>query len=94
MIWFEETEGRLQATLSVELELVGEDGRVIWQHSQSYGLGMTDDSIPKAKKYQITIPFDLERGLERLHPGGNKLYITLTNRADGSTRKKTMDFNI
>jgi GWxTD domain-containing protein len=94
MIWFEETRGRFRATLSVELELVSGTGQVIWEHTQSYGLELTDDSIPKEKKFQMTVPFDLVSELDTLRSGGNKIYITLTNKADGSTGKKVMDFKL
>lgn len=93
MIWLKESEGRMQTTLSVELELVGGDGRIVWRHSQSYGLEMADESIPKEKNFQITIPFDLASESEKLQQKGNRIFIILTNTADGSTLKKVLDFN-
>ena len=94
MIWFEETEDRLRTSLSVELELVAGDGREIWRQRKSFGLEMTDDTIPKSKTFQMTIPFELSSDLDTLRSGGNKIYITLTNRADGSMGRKVMDFKL
>jgi hypothetical protein len=95
-IWFSEDVGKLTTTLSVHLELKNTEGALVWEHDSAYFIETDEDELKdfKGEEYKMAIPFVLEKEIESLRGGDNKLYATLTNETGGDEVKKVMDFEI
>jgi len=95
-IWFSEEIGKLVTTLSVELELKNSAGELVWEKKAAFRIETDEDELKelKGKEYAMEIPFVLEKKLESLREGKNKIFITLTNETGGDEVKKVMNFEI
>jgi len=95
-IWFSEDVGKLTTPLSVHLELKNAEGILVWEHDSTHPIETNEDELKdfKGEEYKMEIPFVLEKEIESLRGGKNKLYATLTNETGGDEVKKVMDFEI
>ncbi len=95
-LWFKAEDDKLRTTLKVELELLDSENTIAWEYEGSYPLETDEEELKKSarKKHRIEIPFVLDKEIERLHKGKNRLQIKITNETGGEELKKIMDFKL
>lgn len=95
-IWFQKENHSLVTTLDLHLELKDSNEQIIWDYDHSYRVKVAEENLKqmKGEKYQVEVPFILEKGLEKLRPGPNQFYVLLKNRTGGSVQEKVMTFKI
>jgi len=93
-LWYREAEaGLLDTTLDVRLELKERDNQVLWKHEEAFRVEIEEERLQKAKReeFEITIPFILEDGLERMRKKKSRMYILIKNRTGGEQLQKVSD---
>ncbi len=95
-LWFKEEENKLKTTLDIHLELKNEKGIIVWKKNESFKVETDEEKLKvnKRKRFKIEIPFVLEKNVNKLRKGKNRIFVTLRNRTGGDEMKKVMDFNI
>ncbi len=92
-IWFQEREKALVTVLKVELEMRDFENKLIWEYDRSYQIMISEEDLEEGvgKKYKIEIPFSVDKDLDRLRSGKNKLFVLLRNETGGDSLRKVMD---
>lgn len=95
-IWLKSEAEKFQTTLELHLELEDSENVLFWEYRNSYEVAMDEAELKekKGKKYQIEVPFTLEKDLSRLRQGKNMLHALLKNKTGGEDLKKVMEFNL
>ena len=95
-LWFKEEDNKLKTTLDIHLELKNEKGIIVWEKDESFKVETDEEKLEanKRESFKIEIPFVLEKNVNDLRQGKNRIFVTLRNRTGGDEMKKVMDFNI
>ena len=95
-LWFKEEDNKLKTTLDIHLELKNEKGIIVWEKDESFKVETDEEKLEanKRESFKIEIPFVLEKSVNNLRQGKNRIFVTLRNRTGGDEMKKVMDFNI
>ena len=89
--------GTMQETiLEVSLELRDQGERRVWESRRDFEIELGKKELAKKKgdKFRIEIFFIVEEGLEALHKGKNKVYVTLRNKTGGELVQKAREFSL
>lgn len=95
-IWFAEEGSKLVTTLELRFELKDSEENTFWEYVNKYKVETDEEDLKekKGEEYKVEIPFVLEKGLDQLRKGKNRLYGFLTNETGGVTAKKVKEFNL
>ena len=95
-LWFKEEDKKLKTTLDIYLELKDAEGIIVWEKDESFKVETDEEKLEanKRERFKIEIPFVLEKNVNNLRHGKNRIFITLRNRTGGDEIKKVMDFII
>ncbi|MGB7294368.1 MAG: GWxTD domain-containing protein [Candidatus Aminicenantales bacterium] len=92
-IWLSLEEGKFVTTFEIQLALKDNQGILRWESTQSYDLSLTSDELKDKLKsrYQVGIPLQVEKDVEALAQGQNKLLIIIKNKKIGEEIRKTVE---
>lgn len=92
-IWFKEEEGKLRTTLDIRLELRDSEEELNWEYERSFDVVTNEEELKqeKSKKFETEIPFVLNKDIDRLRLGKNKIFIVLKNRTGGDEQRKVLE---
>lgn len=95
-LWFTAVENKLKTALDIQMEIRNAARVLIWEHKESLEIVMEEEELRanKNKKYRIEIPFSIEKDLEKLQEGKNRLFVSLRNRTGGEEQKKILEFSL
>lgn len=95
-IWFKTEDDRLKTTLEVHLDLKDSENNSIWEYEKAFEIEMKEVELEKRKKknYKIEISLILEKNLEKLRQGKNRLQALIKNRTGEEDLKKVMEFKL
>jgi GWxTD domain-containing protein len=95
-IWLSLEDGKFVTTLEIQLSLKDSQGILRWEHTENRELSLTSEDLKQKlnSAYQLSIPLLLEKDVEALAQGKNKLLIVLTNRKIGEEIRKTVEFSL
>jgi GWxTD domain-containing protein len=82
-IWFSKVEDKMEATFSVNAEILDASKNKIWEHEQDYTLTISEKEVEELKvkkEYVIEIPTTLSKGIYSLH-------ISITDNNEGEEKK-------
>jgi GWxTD domain-containing protein len=93
-IWFQQEDEDLVTTLTVEMAIRDLENKLIWEHEESFQVKITEEDLTEGvgKNYKIEIPFTLEKDLDRLRLGKNRLFILLRNETGKESLRKVAEF--
>ncbi|MFZ2053548.1 MAG: GWxTD domain-containing protein [Candidatus Aminicenantales bacterium] len=95
-IWLSLEGGKFVTTFEVQLSLKDSQGILRWERTESYELSLTSEELKQKLKssYQLGIPLLVEKDMEALGQGKNKLLIVLKNKKIGEEIRKTVEFSL
>jgi GWxTD domain-containing protein len=95
-IWLNLEGGKFVTTFEVQLSLKDSQGILRWEKIESYGLSLTSEDLKEKfnSTYQLNIPLQVEKDVEALAQGKNKLLIVLKNKKIGEEIRKTVEFSL
>ena len=95
-IWLKEEEGKLVTVLDLRLELRDTDDFLVWEYEESFEVQTDEEEIQKSKKrkYKIEVPVVIDRDLDKLRKGKNRIFAILTNKTGNNKLSKALSFNI
>ena len=88
-IWFEETEGLWETTLSMSLQVSDSSGDTIWEKENDYPISFKEENLDEVwdEDYVIQVPAKLE-------PGEYSVNLQLENKKDQNRISRTVKFKI
>ncbi len=91
-IWLKEKENKLETTLELHLKLIDAEDYLVWEYKNSYKVEIdeTDLEANEENNFKIEVPFVLEKDVDKLFKGQNKLFATLKNKTGGDEQKKVL----
>jgi GWxTD domain-containing protein len=95
-IWLNLESGRFVASLEIQLSLKDSQGVLRWEHSETHDLSLTSEELKQKMKsnYELDIPLSVEKDVEALNQGKNKLLIVIKNKKIGEEIRKTVEFSL
>lgn len=95
-IWFKEKEEMLETILDLHLELRNSLDKIVWEYDNVYSIKGSEQEIEQkiGEKYLIEVLFAVEKDLQSLGKGKNRLLVALKNRTSGDERKKVTEFKL
>ncbi len=95
-IWLSLEEGKFVTTFEVQLSLKDSQGILRWERTDNYELSLTSEDLKRKLKsaYQLSIPLRIEKDVEALSQGKNKLLIVIENKKIGEEIRKTVEFSL
>ena len=96
VIWYRAEEDRLETTIDVQIELKDFEGNIIWEYEEPFEISMKEEELKERqkKKFEIEIPFILEKDLGRLRQEKGLFHVVLKNRTGGGELKKVVEFKL
>lgn len=93
-IWFKAEEEMLKTLLDLKLQLKDAEGNLIWEYEGSFEVEIGEEELKESmsKKYKMEIPFVVDKDVEKLRQGKNRLLALLKNRTGGEELRKMMEF--
>jgi GWxTD domain-containing protein len=95
-IWLSLEGKKFVTTFEVHLSLKDSQDILRWERTESYGLSLTSEELKEKfnSTYQLSIPLQVEKDMEALAQGKNKLLIVLKNKKIGEEISKTVEFSL
>jgi len=95
-IWFKEKDDKMETFLDVHIELRNFEGNIAWEHEDFFKIETDEKKLKENKKgtFNIEIPFVLEKDLDKLRQGKNKMYAFIKNRTGGDEQRKVKEFEL
>ncbi len=95
-IWLSLEGGRFVTTFEVELTLKDSQGILRWERTDRFELSLAAEELKEKSKsdYTLSIPLLVEKDVEALTQGANKLLIVLKNKRIGEEIRKTVEFSL
>jgi len=96
VIWYKAEEDRLKTTLDVHLDLRDFENNIIWEYEKAFEIEMKEAELEQRQKenYRIEISFILEKNLDKLRRGKNRLQAVIKNRTGGEESEKVIEFKL
>ncbi len=93
-LWLKEKDGEMVTVLELYLEVKDTDKKKIWEYEESYEVKTTEEELQESKgtKYKIELPFVIEKNVDLLRKGRNKIFATLKNTTGNKTVRKVLGF--
>jgi GWxTD domain-containing protein len=93
-LWFKAEEEMLSTVLDLKLELRDAEGNLIWEYEDSLDIKISEQELKESmiKEYNIEIPFALDKDVDKLRKGKNKLFALIKNRTGGEELRKIREF--
>jgi len=93
-LWLKEKDGEMATVLELYLEVRSADKKKIWEYEESYEVRTTEEELQESKgaKYKIELPFVIEKNVDLLRKGRNKIFATLKNTTGNKTVRKVLGF--
>ncbi len=95
-IWFSAEGEGFKTTLELSLDIRDSREKLVWEFKHNYELRLTQAELSafQDKSYGIEVPFVLDRPLEELRQGKNKLEVVLRNSTGKEEVRKTAEFSL
>ncbi len=95
-LWLKEKEGEMATVLELYLEVKDIDEKKIWEYEESFEVIKTEEELQESKgmKYKIELPFVIEKYVDLLRKGRNKIFATLKNTTGNKTIRKVLGFEL
>ena len=95
-IWLSLEGNKFVTTFDVQLSLKDSQDILRWERTESYGLSLTSDELKEKyhSTYQLNIPLQVEKDLEALAQGKDKLVVVIKNTKIGEEIRKTVEFSL
>jgi GWxTD domain-containing protein len=93
-IWLSLEGKKFVTTFEVQLSLKDSQDILRWERTESYGFSLTSEDLKEKfnSTYHLSIPLQVEKDVEALAQGKNKLLIVLKNKKVGEEIRKTVEF--
>ncbi len=93
-LWFKAEEEMLSTVLDLKLELRDAERNLIWEYEDSLDIKISEQELKESmiKKYNIEIPFALDKDVDKLRKGKNQLLAFIKNRTGGEELRKIREF--
>ncbi|UCH95511.1 MAG: GWxTD domain-containing protein [Candidatus Aminicenantes bacterium] len=94
-IWFSKTKGKMETTLSLNMEILDASKNKIWEHKQDYFLSFVEKELEELFKVKVNhvIEFTPTISTGTRREERYSLHVNLINRSGGE-EKKVLKFNI
>ena len=89
IIWFEEKEGQLKASLKLTMDIFDSSEKKIWELKKNYPIDLTEEELEAILVKDYTIEIRVE-----LAPGKYTYTAEITNLADGNRSRKNGKFSV
>jgi len=95
-LWLKEKDGGMATVLELYIEVKDIDEKKIWEHEESFEVITTEEELQESKgmKYKIELPFVIEKNVDFLRKGRNKIFATLKNTTGNKTIRKVLGFEL
>ena len=95
-LWLKEKDGGMATVLELYIEVKDIDEKKIWEHEESFEVITTEEELQESKgmKYKIELPFVIEKYVDLLRRGRNKIFATLKNTTGNKTIRKVLGFEL
>lgn len=94
-LWFKAEEEMLKTVLDLKLQIKDPEGNLIWDYEGAFEVEIWEEELKESvsKKYNMEIPFVVDKDVEKLRQGKNRLFAILKNRTGGEELRKMMEFS-
>ncbi len=93
-VWFKEKEGLMYTVIDLQIEIWDAGDHLVWGHQDAIEILTNEDELQENEnlKYSTAIPFEIKEGIEGLHVGENRVFVTLTNTTGETSLRKVRAF--
>ena len=95
-IWFSSEKGKFMTLYDLTLEIKDKENTLLWEKKSSHEITLNEEELREKRRdlYRIEIPLVIDKDLERLRLGKNRIYAFLKNQTGEQERKKVFEFSL